>query len=290
MPKAIIIVGPTAIGKSGLAEKIALENQLPIVSADSRQLYKELNIGVAKPESSVLALIQHVEIGSINIQDENDVAFYCKRVSEQLRTIDGDILVVGGTGFYIKALIEGLEDLPPKNDELRKRLEKGYQSAGISYLQDQYSKISQPYRLKDMNNPHRLIRAIEMGEKKENKRSKAALHNYEITMVGLQMSREKLYHSIDLRVDQMIENGLVEEARELIPYKNLQALQTVGYSELFDYFEGIYNLEFAVDKIKQHTRNYAKRQITYFSNQLDVTWFDAEETEKLNTFVSNKLS
>lgn len=290
MPQAIVIVGPTAIGKSSLAEKIATKYHLPIISADSRQLYAELNIGVAKPASDTLKAIKHIEIGSISIHDGNDVAQYCKRVTDQLSNLDGDIIVVGGTGFYIKALIEGLEILPPKNPTLRLKLDAGYQSEGISYLKNEYNKITNPYPLKDLDNPHRLIRAIEMGEKKSAKKTAAVLKDYDVTLIGLQIPREQLYFRINKRVEQMIEDGLVNEVKELAPHKNRIALQTVGYSELYPYFEGEYNLDHAIDKIKQHTRNYAKRQLTYFNNQLNVNWFDAKETEKINTFVSKILA
>jgi len=290
MPKALVILGPTAIGKSSLAEKIAHNFKLPIISADSRQLFKELYIGVAKPKEATLNTIQHFEIGSISIHDKNDVAQYCERVKKHLKQITGDLIIVGGTGFYIKALLEGIEELPPKNIALRSKLEKENKKTGIKSLQDRYNSILNPYPVKDMNNPHRLIRAIEMGEKTALKKIPSILNNYEVHIIGLEMSRESLYERINHRVNEMMVEGQLEEAKKLIHFQHLQALQTVGYSELFRHFKGELSLPDAVEKIKQHTRNYAKRQMTYFKHQLNVNWFDAKETEKINTFVSNILS
>lgn len=289
MFKALVIVGPTAVGKSALAEKYAKNYQLPLINADSRQIYKELNIGVAKPSETDLKSVQYYEIDSCSIKEDNNVGLYITRVKKLLQDLNSDVIIVGGTGLYVKALIEGIDVLPPKNELLRKELKEVFMTNGITALQQIYSSIKNPYPIKDVQNPNRLIRAIEMGEKQQTTQIEPPLKNHEVHVLGLEMERRLLYHNINLRVDGMIHAGLLAEVKNLYPYKHLPSLQTVGYQELFSFIEEKVTYDAAIDKIKQHTRNYAKRQMTYFRNQLNVNWFSTDDNEKINTFVSNIL-
>jgi len=289
MPKALIIVGPTAVGKTAIAVNLAQQNHTSIVSVDSRQIYNELNIGVAKPSTEELNLVPHIEIGSISIQEKNDVVLYCKRVEHFIQNHQKNIILVGGTGFYVKALTEGISELPKRNAKLRAKLALLYQDQGITAVQDIYKKMTKPYPLSDIQNPQRLIRAIEMGENYTEKEKEKYLDGYEIKIIGLEMPRQMLYEQINERVDKMMKNGLLDEVKGLLPFQHLESLQTVGYTELFEYLNGKISLTDAIAKIKQHSRNYAKRQMTFFKRQLTPQWFDANDTEKINIFAKTFL-
>jgi tRNA dimethylallyltransferase len=290
MPKALIICGPTAVGKTVISEKIAQKYRLPIISCDSRQLYQELGIAVAKPNALSLKTNRYYEINTCSIFEEQNLQQYCGRVSDILKK-EGNVLFCGGTGFYIKALLEGIEKLPKKNERLRLKLNQLYQEKGIVGLQKEYSKINNPQKIKDLHNPHRLIRAIEIGEKEQNNtKERAPLHGYDIEIVILEKPREELYKHINSRVDLMVNEGMVEEAKQMMPHKDLNALQTVGYQEFFDYFEGKINLNEAIELVKRNTRRYAKRQLTYFKNQFPYAkCMNASDFEKIDTFVERFL-
>lgn len=291
-PKAIIIAGPTAVGKTAITERIAAVANLPIISADSRQIYKELGIAVAKPLEESLRNYKYTEVNSTSIFEEHDVTDYCKRVESFIRSQNNsNLLVCGGTGFYLKALLEGFEVLPKKNSKLREKLDKLFKAEGIERLQRLYKQIKHPQEVNDLSNPQRLIRAIEIGEKNENNtRIKAPLEGYDTVVIGLNLPREELYKRINIRVDEMVDEGIFDEAEKLFLHRNLNALQTVGYSEIFKYLEGDQSKLEAIEEIKKNTRRYAKRQITFFKNQFpDTMWFNPKEYQKINTFVQNIL-
>lgn len=290
MPKALIFCGPTAVGKTKICEQIAKNHKLPIISCDSRQIYKELGIAVAKPEQSSLDNYKYYEINSCSIFEEQNLQRYCERVKNILEN-EEDVLICGGTGFYLKALLDGMEKLPAKNPKLRERLEKIFNKTGIEGLQKEYQKIKNPIKLKDTSNPQRLIRAIEIGEKEiANEREPAALEGYETKIIILNRDREQLYERINSRVEEMIENNLVNEVKGLLLHKDLNALQTVGYKEIFSYLESECTLEQALEELKKNTRRYAKRQITYFKNQFkESIWMNPEDSEKINTFAKRFL-
>ncbi len=290
LPRALIIVGPTAIGKSGLAEDIASTYQLPIISADSRQLFKELKIGVARPEDESLEKHRYIEIGSVSIHKPHNVFSYCQRVKDFLSSYKGDVIVAGGTGFYVNALLHGLEELPKRDDQLRMQLKNLFDTGGIQALQERYRQLDNPYPVSDPLNPQRLMRAIEMGTQRDKKRLPPVLEGYQTSLLALDMPRDLLYQRINQRVDIMMQRGLLDEVKGLQTHQHLEALQTVGYSELFEYLNGSVSLEQAIDQIKKHSRNYAKRQFTYFRNKLTATWIDVADRKKINTFVSNFLS
>ncbi|MFT3908219.1 MAG: tRNA (adenosine(37)-N6)-dimethylallyltransferase MiaA [Ferruginibacter sp.] len=277
----IIIAGPTAVGKTALAVEVAQHFSTKIISADSRQCYKELNIGVAKPSQEELQAIHHYFINTHSIEDDFSAADYEAYALHAVRDIflENDIAVmVGGTGLYIKAFCEGLDDIPAVDDEIRNEVIKNYEQGGLSYLQSAIQKADPAfYKTGEMQNPQRMIRALEVqlstGRSITSYQSKQKKQrDFSIIKTGLQLPREILYERINARVDQMIDDGLVHEAEELISFKKFNALQTVGYRELFDYFDNITSLDRAIELIKQNTRHYAKRQMTWFKKDEEMNW------------------
>lgn len=276
MKTLIVIGGATASGKTDLAIEVAQYFNTKILSADSRQCYREMNIGVAKPSEAQLQKIPHFFINSHSIHEEVSAGSYERYGLNILNQIfeDHDYAVcVGGSGLYLKALCEGIDEMPEVNEEIAKSVEEQYSKQGISWLQSEIRKHDFAFFQEgEIQNPNRLIRALvfklSSGESILHFRKKQAKpRNFLIKYFAIQMDRDLLYARINARVDQMMADGLEMEARSLWEYKNLKPLQTVGYSELFDFFEAKCSLEQAKDKIKQHSRNYAKRQITWFKNQ-----------------------
>ncbi|MDI1233976.1 MAG: tRNA (adenosine(37)-N6)-dimethylallyltransferase MiaA [bacterium] len=273
LKKLIVITGPTAVGKTAHAIGLALLNKSPIISADSRQVYSELGIGVAKPDAEQLAKVKHYFIDHVSIHDHYNAGRYAKEARElinQLFLTHDTLIICGGTGLYINALINGLDILPDRNDALREELQTIYNSEGLLGLQFQLKNLNpSKYESMDIQNPQRLIRAIEI--EKSEAPAASNLPNFEQTFeteyIQLEMSREILYTRINQRVDQMIAAGLEAEAKAMEHLQHLNALQTVGYSEWWPYFRGEVTREQVIDKIKQHTRNYAKRQLTWFRHK-----------------------
>ncbi|HOZ51235.1 MAG TPA: tRNA (adenosine(37)-N6)-dimethylallyltransferase MiaA [Chitinophagaceae bacterium] len=285
MKKLIVIAGPTASGKTDLAIQIAQYFQTEIISADSRQCYKELKIGVAKPSDEQLNKVHHYFINSHSILDDVSVGLYEKYALDSLQEIfiKNDIAVcVGGTGLYIKALCEGIDTMPPIDEKIIDQIELNYSTKGIKWLQDEIKiKDELFFHEGEMSNPARMIRALSFMEgigesilqfrKKEIKKRDFEIHSY-----AIEIERGILYQRINDRVDFMIKIGLEDEVRSLLNYQTLKSLNTVGYSELFKYFNHEFNLNEAIEKIKQHSRNYAKRQITWFKNQGNYKIISAE--------------
>lgn len=277
----IIIGGPTASGKTSLAIEVAKYFNTEIVSADSRQLFREMNIGTAKPSQQQLAEVKHHFINSHSIHDEMNTGIYetqCIFLLENLFKKNKTIVMVGGTGLYINAVVNGIDNLPEANTEIRNQLQQQLKLNGIEPLQNKLKEIDISTYLKiDLQNPNRLMRALEVfmitGKPYSSfLKNKKTERNFDVKMFGIERSRERLYEVINKRVDDMIQNGLLKEAEQLYPFKNLNALQTVGYTELFDVIENKMTLEVAVEKIKQHTRNYAKRQVTWFKKAESIKW------------------
>lgn len=270
----IAVLGPTAVGKTDKAIELALAHQCPIISCDSRQLYTELNIGVAKPDEAQLQTVKHYFISNISIYEHYTAGRYAAdarhMINELFEQFD-TLVIVGGTGLYIKALLNGLDQLPERNEALRNELGQLIAAAGIEALQNRL-KVKSPdlFERTEIQNPQRLVRAIEIAEGVtiKNLEIPEFKHPFDLKTVVMDMDRETLYERINLRVDLMVEAGLETEARALYELRHLNALQTVGYSEWWPYFEGEYDRKTAIDKIKQHSRNYAKRQITWFKHQL----------------------
>lgn len=292
--KLIAIVGPTGIGKTSLAIEVARYFQTEIVSADSRQFYHEVKIGVARPSASELASVPHHLVASHSIHEPlsaGSFATLAQNIIDEIFLTNDYAVLVGGSGLYVDALINGIDDLP-SDSAIKQNLEKQLEQHGIESLQESLKSIDPEYYSKvDIHNPHRLIRALEVaaitGQTYTSLRTgKQAEKEYDILKIGITAERSFIYNRINIRVDQMIKEGLLEEVKSLISYKDLIALNTVGYKELFDFFQGNCSLEHSIDKIKQHTRNYAKRQLTWWNRQADVYWLKADgEYPPINQFI-----
>ena len=277
----IIIVGPTAVGKTSIALAIAKHFSTQIISADSRQCFKELNIGVAKPSASELDEVYHYFINSHFIQDNISAADFEAYALNAVSTIfsKNDIAVmVGGTGLYIKAFCEGMDEIPAIDPQIRNTIVTDYNNNGIQWLREQIKNNDHDYFIKgEIENPQRMMRALEVkfstGQSITSFQSrKKKQRDFNIITIGLELARDILYQRINARVDNMMEAGLLNEAKALLPYKHLNALQTVGYREIFDHFDGECSSERAIELVKQNTRNYAKRQMTWFKKDNSVVW------------------
>jgi len=295
MSKTLItIVGPTAIGKTTLAINVAKALNTVILSADSRQFYREMTIGTAKPTKEELAAVPHFFINSLSIHDAYSVGDFEKDALTKLDELfqHTDVVVMaGGSGLFVQAVCEGLDDLPKPLPGVRDRLNQLFREEGLTVLQAELEeKDPVYYREVDINNPQRIIRALEVFEstgkpfsyfRKEKKKQRP----FNILKVGLQMDRALLYERINQRVDLMMQLGLLDEVEHLIAYRKLPPLLTVGYAELFDYLDGTYSLEEAIEKIKQHTRQFAKRQITWFKRDNRTHWFEPAQIEEIIAFI-----
>lgn len=268
-----VICGPTAVGKTAFAINLAQQLNTAIISADSRQCYKEMTIGTAKPSKEELQAVKHYFIDEFSVTEHITAADFERLALGYLEEIfakSNDAVVCGGTGLYIKALCEGLDEMPAVNEDIDREINEAYKQKGIDWLKDEVQKYDPDFFAEaEQENPARLLRALvfklSTGESIIHYRSgKKKQRDFKIKKTILELPREELYERINKRVDVMMEMGLLKEVESLYPYKHLKNLQTVGYSELFDYLDGNYSLEEAIDKIKQHTRNYAKRQMTWF--------------------------
>ena len=295
MKQIISIVGPTASGKTNLSIKLAQALNTEIISADSRQFYKEMRIGTAVPEPDELDAAKHHFIQNKSIFDNYNVGDYEQdflKLSKKLFLTKDTLILVGGSGLYIDAACKGLDNLPGRNEQIRQELSHDLKEKGIDSLQKLLQTLDPDYYQKiDIQNPHRLIRAIEIllqsnGKKMADLHQKKAKRNFETIYIGLNSERAILYDRINRRVDSMIAQGLVKEAKKLYPYKEQNALQTVGYRELFQYFDGQYDLDFAISEIKKNTRRFAKRQLTWFRKNKNIKWFDiAYDFEEILKFL-----
>ena len=281
----ITIVGATAIGKTALSIKLAQHFSTDIISCDSRQFYKEMTIGTAVPSSEELNAAKHHFIQNRSITDDYSVGQFEKDALEKLDELflkHQVVIMVGGSGLYANAVLEGLDYFPEVHPEIRLNLNEHLQKEGLTSLQNQLKKLDpESYNTIEIENPHRIIRALEicMGTGKtysEFKNKPKAKRNFIPIKIGLTANREIIYTRINKRVDIMMQEGLLEEVKSLYPFKNLNALQTVGYRELFDYLGGNCSLEFAIEEIKKNTRRFAKRQVTWNKKDPDIIWFDFE--------------
>jgi tRNA dimethylallyltransferase len=290
----IVIAGPTAVGKTAISIELAKHFKCPVISADSRQFFKEMNIGTAKPTTEEMGNIQHHFIGHKSIYDAYDAGQFEKDAIdciEQLFVKNNTLIVVGGSGLYIDALLNGIDEFEKIPPEIREKLIKDYQQKGIGYLQEELKKRDpEYYRSVDLNNPQRLMRALEVcihtGKPYTGFRKKEKKHrSFEAFKILINTSRETLYKKINDRVDQMMKDGLLEEAKALYANRTLNALNTVGYKELFSYLDGTLPLQEAIELIKQNTRRYAKRQLTWFNHQDEFESFEPTEAEMLKAYL-----
>lgn len=294
----IVIGGPTASGKTAFAVQLAQHFQTEIISCDSRQFFKEMNIGTAKPTPEEMQNIPHHFIDSHSIFETYSVGDFEREALTLLKKLyekHERVVAVGGSGLYIKALCEGLDEFPEVPESVREAVRDFYEKNGLEALQQAVAEADPAYfAMVDQQNPHRLLRALEVyrasGQPFSNFRKENA-HQRFFTPIYIQMdgSREDLYDRINRRVDQMIEKGLLDEVKSLYPHKDLLALQTVGYQELFDYLDGNLSLSDAIDKIKQHTRNFAKRQLTWYRRDGFWTKFQPHELQQAITYMEEKI-
>lgn len=279
--KLIILLGPTGVGKTELSLQMAEELGTEIISCDSRQMYREMKIGTAAPTEEELKRVPHHFIGHLSIHDyyscgrfEIDALAKCNELFQSHDTV----IMTGGSMLYIDAVCKGIDDIPNIDEELRQSLLERYQNEGIENIRQEL-KILDPdyYKIVDLQNHKRIIHALEVciqsGKPYSSFRSESVKKRpFTIEKIGLNRPREVLYDRINKRVDIMMENGLLEEAKSLYTFKGLNALNTVGYKELFNYFDGIWTLDFAIQMIKQNSRRYAKKQLTWFNRDSEITW------------------
>ncbi|MDB9954507.1 tRNA (adenosine(37)-N6)-dimethylallyltransferase MiaA [Flavobacteriaceae bacterium] len=295
----ISIVGSTGIGKTALSLKLASHFHTDIISADSRQFYKEIPIGTAAPTPDELSVAPHHFIHHKSIKESYSVGAFEKEALkklELLHTSNPVVVMVGGSGLYVNAVIKGFDEFPDVSPEIRAQLNSELESNGLEVLQEELKRLDpKSYETIALQNPHRVIRALEICRgtgkpyasflnKNKSKR------NFKTISIGLKAERPLIYERINNRVDEMIENGLLEEAKAVFEYKDLNALNTVGYKELFNYFDGQWTLDFAISEIKKHTRRFAKRQMTWFQKDSETQWFEYDtDLQNILDYLDKKL-
>ncbi len=295
----IVILGPTASGKTGIAIQLAQDFGAEIISADSRQFYREIPIGTAAPTEEQKTSVPHHFVGQRSIMEDYNVSQFgqevLKLLSEKFRQ-KKTMILVGGSGLYIDAVCKGIDDLPDPDPALRKELNHLFKTKGIGALQEQLEQMDPEYYAQvDRNNPKRLLRALEIcrqtGRKfSELRLNKPAERDFRILKIGLEVPREQLIQQIHHRTDEMMRSGLLEEAKSMLPHRHLNALNTVGYKELFDFFDGKWSLDEAIEKIKTNTRRYAKRQMTWFKKDKEIQWFSPDKVVEIERFLNDELN
>ena len=282
MKKLIVITGPTAVGKTELCLGIAQELGIPIINADSRQLFRELKTGTASPTPEQLQLVRHYFVGTLSIGDYYSASMYEEEVMTLLDTLfrDSDYaLLSGGSMMYIDAVCNGIDDIPTVDDATRTEMKRRLAEEGLEALAEELKRLDpEHYAIVDLQNPRRVVHALEICHMTGTtytsfRKAEKKQRPFQIVKIGLNREREELYRRINLRVDLMMKNGLEEEARRMYKYKGVNALNTVGYKELFDYFEGRWPIEEAVERIKGNTRRYARKQLTWFKRDEEMSWF-----------------
>ena len=298
MKTLIVILGPTGVGKTNISLRLAEKFVCPIVSSDSRQFYRELKIGTASPTEKELARAKHYFIGTHSIFDEYNAGQYeidAVNLLDELFQKHETVLLVGGSMMYIDAVCKGFDDIPSVDAETREFWQKEYAEKGLEFIQNKLKQLDEKhYNEVDLKNPKRLIHALEIctvtgksysdlrtGERKK--------RNFNILKIGLNRPRPELYERINLRVDKMVEDGLIEEASQYYGFKHLNTLNTVGYKELFAHWDGEFDLDFAINLIKQDSRRYAKRQLTWFNRDEEINWFHPEDEDLVIQFIENSL-
>ncbi|MBA3900340.1 MAG: tRNA (adenosine(37)-N6)-dimethylallyltransferase MiaA [Bacteroidetes bacterium] len=294
----LVILGPTAVGKTALSIQLARHYGTSILSADSRQFFKEMNIGTAKPNKTELASVAHYFVDFLSIHDSYDAATFeteALTILEKLFKEKDLVILSGGSGMYADALCKGFDEMPETNPAIRENLNNLYKEKGIRHLQELLEKHDPVYyRQVDLNNPQRIIRGLEVffstNKPFSDFRKKGIkARPFKIIYIGLSRDKEELYQRINLRVENMMNQGLLEEVKGLLPYFHLNALQTVGYREFFDYFQAKANMETVVEKIAQNTRRYAKRQMTWFRKNKEIKWFHPDAGQEIIQYVNRVI-
>lgn len=295
----IVLIGPTGVGKTELSLSIAEHFQTCILSADSRQLYQELKIGTAAPTPSQLARVPHHFVGTLRLTDYYSAAQYEADVLEKLEELfqhNDTVVLTGGSMMYVDAVCKGIDDIPTVDKETRELMLQRYEEEGLETLCAEL-KILDPeyYQIVDLKNPKRVIHALEIcymtGKTYTSFRTqKHKERPFRIIQIGLTREREELYDRINRRVDEMMQEGLLEEAKSVYPFKHLNSLNTVGYKEIFNYFDGEWSLDFAIEKIKQNSRIYSRKQMTWFKRNPNIQWFHPEQKEEIMNYINDQLS
>ena len=296
--KLFVLLGPTAVGKTAISLKIAKLLGSPIINCDSRQIYKNLNIGTAAPTKEQLNEVKHHFVKILEPHEYYSAAQYETDVIQllsQLQQSHNNIVLSGGSMMYIDAVCNGIDDIPTVDAEVREQLKERLQAEGLEPLRNEL-KLLDPryYSIVDLKNPKRIVHALEIcytsGKPYSSFRVKEKKERpFQIIKIGLRRERRDLFDRINRRVDVMMQEGLLEEAKSLYPHRHLNALNTVGYKELFQYFDGTWALDFAVDKIKKNTRDYAKKQMTWFAHDTDIHWFPADNEKEIINFISEHI-
>ena len=292
--KLFIILGPTASGKTALSILLAEKLNTEIISCDSRQFYKELKIGAAPPSKEQLQKIKHHFIQHLSIKDNYNMGQYeedaIKKISSLFKTYD-NLILVGGSGLYIDAICNGLDNIPKTPEEIRDRINNEFTEKGITWLQEKIKHIDLNfYQKSDINNPQRLKRCLEVyqntGEKLSSFYKKEKIkRDFKIIKIGISTERENLYNRINKRVDHMVKNGLIDEAKKLFQFHKFNALNTVGYKELFDFFDNKLDKETAIEEIKKNSRRLSKRQMTWFKRDKQINWFKMNQENEIIKFI-----
>ena len=292
--KLIVITGPTAVGKTDLCMQVARHYDIPIVNADSRQLYRELPIGTAAPTAEQQQAVRHYFVGTLGIDDYYSASMYEQQVMTllpQLFAVSDYALLSGGSMMYIDAVCNGIDDIPTVDDQTRSLMKQRLADEGLEALVEELRRLDpEHYEIVDRRNPRRVVHALEIchmtGRTYTSFRTAHKKQRpFQIVKIGLNRPREELYARINRRVDLMMEQGLEDEARRMFPHKGVNALNTVGYKELFDYFEGRWPLNEAVERIKGNTRRYARKQLTWFRRDQSMRWFHPDQSEQIKTYI-----
>ena len=296
--KLFVLLGPTAVGKTALSLKVANILGSPIINCDSRQIYKNLSIGTAAPTDEQLQEIKHYFVKILELEEYYSAAQYEADVIQllsQLQPSHNNILLSGGSMMYIDAVCNGIDDIPTVDSEVREQLKERLQTEGLEPLRSELRLLDpEYYNIVDLKNPKRIVHALEIcytsGKPYSSFRAnKKKERPFQIVKIGLRRERSDLFDRINKRVDMMMEEGLLEEAENLYPLRHLNALNTVGYKELFHYFDGTWDLDLATEKIKKNTRDYAKKQMTWFAHDNDIHWFSPDNEKEIINFISENI-
>lgn len=295
--RLLVVVGPTGSGKTDLSIRLALHYGAPILSTDSRQVYRGMPIGTAQPSVDQIQAVEHHFIASHDLTDNLNCGEYEVQALARLEELFADhdwVVAVGGSGLYVRALCEGMDDLPQADEPLRRELERRLAEEGLGALAEELRELDPEYcRTADLNNPARVMRALEVCLQTHMPYSRQRTGErrprpFEIVKIGIDLPRDVLYDRINRRVDRMLADGLEAEARALYPYRELNALKTVGYREFFDYFDGRIGYDEAVELIKRNSRRYAKRQLTWFRRDSEIRWFAPDDDAAIIAYVGSK--
>lgn len=294
----LVLIGPTGVGKTELSLRLAERFQTDIISSDSRQLYADLKIGTAAPTPEQLARVPHHFVGTLQLTDYYSAAQYETEVMKLLSVLfqEKDIVILtGGSMMYVDAVCKGIDDIPTVDEETRTLMKQRYEEEGLDNLCAEL-KLLDPeyYKIVDLKNPKRVVHALEIcymtGRTYTSFRTRSAKERpFNILKIGLARDREELYERINRRVDMMIEDGLLEEAKVVYPYKHLNSLNTVGYKEIFNYLDGEWDLSFAIEKIKQNSRIYSRKQMTWFKRDEEIVWFHPEQEKEILNYIEEKF-